>query len=48
MDPIPFAHANFEGWEQAYRDRLLRLPFSNSLDIVDLGRVVSTVQDFRV
>jgi dTDP-4-amino-4,6-dideoxygalactose transaminase len=29
-------------------DRLLRLPFYNSLDDDDLGRVVAAVQDFRV
>jgi dTDP-4-amino-4,6-dideoxygalactose transaminase len=29
-------------------DRLLRLPFYNSLDDDDLGRVVSAVQDFRI
>lgn len=29
-------------------DRLLRLPFYNSLDTDDLGRVVSAVQDFHV
>jgi dTDP-4-amino-4,6-dideoxygalactose transaminase len=29
-------------------ERLLRLPFYNSLDTDDLGRVVSAVQDFRV
>jgi dTDP-4-amino-4,6-dideoxygalactose transaminase len=29
-------------------DRLLRLPFYNSLDADDLGRIVAAVQDFRV